>query len=76
MGRPLADLRPHRNNAERIDEGLLNRVFSGPSPSEFPHDSHFGHPLDKHQALREIFAMTDPEAFMARSGWRPGMALD
>lgn len=31
---------------------------------------------DKHQALREIFAMTDPEAFMARSGWRPGMALD
>lgn len=31
---------------------------------------------DKQQALREIFAMTDPEAFLARSGWRPGMALD
>ncbi|MGQ4661451.1 DUF2268 domain-containing putative Zn-dependent protease [Lysobacter sp. F6437] len=31
---------------------------------------------DKQQALRDIFAMTDPEAFLARSGWRPGIALD
>lgn len=31
---------------------------------------------DKHQALRDIFGMTDPEAFLARSGWRPGIALD
>jgi hypothetical protein len=27
---------------------------------------------DKHQALRDIFEMTDPKAFLARSGWRPG----
>jgi hypothetical protein len=26
---------------------------------------------DKHQALREIFAMPDPKAFLAKSGWRP-----
>jgi hypothetical protein len=31
---------------------------------------------DKRQALGEIFAMTDPEAFLSRSGWRPGMTLD
>jgi uncharacterized protein YjaZ len=31
---------------------------------------------DKRQALRDIFEMTDPKAFLARSGWRPGMALD
>ncbi|MGY0558176.1 MULTISPECIES: DUF2268 domain-containing putative Zn-dependent protease [unclassified Lysobacter] len=31
---------------------------------------------DKQQALRDIFGMTDPEAFLARSGWRPGIALD
>jgi len=26
---------------------------------------------DKHQALRDIFEMTDPKAFLAASGWRP-----
>lgn len=26
---------------------------------------------NKHQALRDIFEMTDPKAFLARSGWRP-----
>jgi len=31
---------------------------------------------DKHQALRDIFGMTDPGAFLQRSGWRPGIALD
>lgn len=31
---------------------------------------------EKHQALRDIFGMTDPKAFLARSGWRPGIALD
>jgi len=31
---------------------------------------------DKRQALREIFAMNDPEAFLATSGWRPGIDLD
>jgi hypothetical protein len=31
---------------------------------------------DKHQALRDIFEMTSPHDFLARSGWRPGVALD
>jgi len=28
---------------------------------------------DKQQALREILEMSDPHAFLAKSGWRPGM---
>lgn len=31
---------------------------------------------DKQQALRDIFGMTDPDLFLARSGWRPGIELD
>lgn len=31
---------------------------------------------DKHAALARILEMDDPEAFLAESGWRPGMALD
>jgi len=30
---------------------------------------------DKRRALREIFQMTDPDAFLAASGWHPGMSL-
>lgn len=30
---------------------------------------------DKRGALREILEMTDPKAFLARSGWYPGIAL-
>lgn len=30
---------------------------------------------DKRRAVREILEMTDPKAFLARSGWRPGMSL-
>ena len=29
---------------------------------------------DKRRAVREILAMTDPKAFLARSRWRPGMS--
>ncbi|SFN70983.1 DUF2268 domain-containing putative Zn-dependent protease [Dokdonella immobilis] len=28
---------------------------------------------DKNQALRDIFGMTDPKAFLKASGWRPGI---
>jgi hypothetical protein len=28
---------------------------------------------DKQQALREILELDDPRAFLAKSGWRPGM---
>jgi len=37
--------------------------------------SYYRHARDKRQALRDIFAMTDPKEFLAKSGWRPG-ALD
>lgn len=30
---------------------------------------------DKRRALREILEMTDAKAFLAKSGWRPGIAL-
>ena len=30
---------------------------------------------DKQQALREILEMSDPKAFLAKSGWHPGMKL-
>jgi hypothetical protein len=33
--------------------------------------SYYQHAPDKHQALREIFEMKDPNAFLAKSGWRP-----
>jgi uncharacterized protein (TIGR02246 family) len=31
---------------------------------------------DKHAALREILQMTDAKAFLAKSGWYPGMPLE
>jgi hypothetical protein len=33
--------------------------------------SYYEHAADKHQALRDIFEMKDPEAFLAGSGWHP-----
>lgn len=30
---------------------------------------------DKKAAVREILQMRDPKAFLAKSGWTPGMAL-
>ena len=33
--------------------------------------SYYQHTPDKHQALRDLFEMKDPKAFLARSGWRP-----
>lgn len=30
---------------------------------------------DKRRALRDILTMTDPKAFLAKSGWQPGIAL-
>jgi hypothetical protein len=33
------------------------------------------HAADKRQAIREILQMTDPNAFLAKSGWYPGIRL-
>jgi hypothetical protein len=38
--------------------------------------SYYDRTSDKRQALREILQMTDPKAFLAKSGWYPGIQLD
>jgi hypothetical protein len=37
--------------------------------------SYYQHADDKRRALREILEMTDPRAFLAKSGWYPGISL-
>lgn len=38
--------------------------------------SYYEHSADKRRALREIIEMKDPKAFLARSGWYPGINLE
>lgn len=37
--------------------------------------SYYQHAADKRRALREIIEMSDPKAFLAKSGWYPGIVL-
>jgi hypothetical protein len=37
--------------------------------------SYYQHAADKRQAFRDIIQMSDPKAFMAKSGWYPGIEL-
>ena len=37
--------------------------------------SYYQHAADKRRALREIIEMTDPKAFLGKSGWYPGIPL-
>lgn len=37
--------------------------------------SYYQHASDKRRAFREILEMTDPKAFLAKSGWYPGIQL-
>ena len=37
--------------------------------------SYYQRAADKRQAIRDILEMSDPKAFLARSGWRPGIML-
>jgi hypothetical protein len=37
--------------------------------------AYYVHSADKRVALREILQMTDPKAFLAKSGWYPGIRL-
>src|SRR5262245_19704849 len=37
--------------------------------------SYYLHAADKRQAIREILQMTDPNAFLAKTGWYPGIRL-
>ena len=38
--------------------------------------AYYQHAADKRQAIRDILEMTDPKAFLAKSGWRPGIRLE
>ncbi|HWE45685.1 MAG TPA: DUF2268 domain-containing putative Zn-dependent protease [Caulobacteraceae bacterium] len=38
--------------------------------------SYYQHAPDKRRAIREIIQMSDPHAFLAKSGWRPGIVLE
>ena len=38
--------------------------------------AHYLRSKDKKTAVREIIELNDPKTFLAKSGWRPGMALD
>jgi hypothetical protein len=37
--------------------------------------SYYQHAADDHQAFREILEVTDPKAFLAKSGWYPAIPL-
>jgi uncharacterized protein YjaZ len=60
--------------------------MTGAAPGQKPADlgywvgyrivkSYYQHATDKRRALREILEMTDPKAFVANSGWYPGIRL-
>jgi hypothetical protein len=38
--------------------------------------SYYQHATEKRRAIREIIQMNDPHAFLARSGWYPGIVLE
>lgn len=38
--------------------------------------SYYRHAADKRRALREIIEMSDPKAFLEKSGWYPGIRLE
>ncbi len=38
--------------------------------------SYYQHAADKRRAFREILEMSDPKAFLAKSGWYPGIRLE
>jgi hypothetical protein len=68
------------------DEGktdLSMWLYNGPGDAAHPSDlgywvgyrivkAYYLHARDKHAALKEIFDMPDPKAFLAKSGWTPG----
>lgn len=38
--------------------------------------SYYQHADDKHEAVRDIFEMKNPDEFLAKSGWWPGATLE
>lgn len=72
------------------DEGktdLSKWFYNHPGTPEWPPDlgywvgyrivkAHYQHASDKRLALEQMFGITDAKAFLAQSGWRPGMRLN
>ena len=59
-------------------------MYNGPGDRAHPSDlgywvgyriikAYYARATDKHAALKAIFEMKDPKAFLAQSGWKPGM---
>jgi hypothetical protein len=68
--------------ADEDKTDLSKWLYNGLGTPEHPGDlgywvgyrivaSYYRHAADKHQALRDIFEMKDPKAFLAASGWSP-----
>jgi hypothetical protein len=62
-----------------VSNWLYNGVPSPGKPTDLGYwagyrivKAYYARAADKHQALRDIFEMTNPKAFLALSGWRPG----
>jgi hypothetical protein len=71
--------------ADQDKTDLSAWFYNSPGTPEHPGDlgywvgyrivmSYYAHARDKHQALRDIFEMKDPKAFLAASGWSPAKA--
>ena len=65
------------DNAD-VSDWLYNGVPAPGKPTDLGYwagyrivKAYYDHARDKHQALRDILLMTDPKAFLAKSGWRP-----
>jgi hypothetical protein len=72
--------------ADRSGKDLSKWLYNGVGTPEKPGDlgywvgyrivkAYWLHAKDKRQAMREIFNIRDPEAFLKQSGWTPGMKL-
>jgi hypothetical protein len=82
-GREAAIETAFTEDEDRTD--LSRWLYNGSGTPEHPGDlgywvgywivkSYYQRAPDKHQALRDIFEMRDPKAFLARSGWHPAAA--
>lgn len=66
---------------------LSHWLNNGPGDAKTPGDlgywvgyrivkAYYQRAADKHQALRDIYEMRDPKAFLAKSGWRPAKDVE
>ena len=73
---------PEKDGKANGSRWLYNGQGSGGWPGDLGYwvgyrvaKAHYTRSADKAAALREIIEMQDPAAFLAESGWTPGMAL-